>query len=86
VPANIEVAAINAYLSQCPGVSDIHDLHIWGMSTTENALTVHLVMPDGYPGDAFMDGLMQTLKERFSIHHSTLQIELGTTKHTCSLS
>jgi cobalt-zinc-cadmium efflux system protein len=86
VPANIEMAAIETYLRQCRGVTDIHDLHIWGMSTTENALTVHLVMPDGYPGDDFMDDIMQTLKERFSVHHSTLQIELGTTAHACSLS
>ncbi len=86
VPANIEVAAIDAYLRQLPGVIDIHDLHIWGMSTTESALTVHLVMPDGYPGDAFMDDIMQTLNMRFSVHHSTLQIELGTTTHACSLS
>jgi len=86
VPANIEVTAIDAYLRQCPGVSDIHDLHIWGMSTTESALTVHLVMPDGYPGDAFMDDIMNTLKVRFSVQHSTLQIELGTTTHACSLS
>ena len=85
VPANIEVAAIETYLRQCQGVIDIHDMHIWGMSTTENALTVHLVMPDGYPGDAFMDDIMHTLKKRFSVHHSTLQIELGTTSHSCSL-
>jgi cobalt-zinc-cadmium efflux system protein len=85
VPAHIEVAAINSYLRQCPGVTDIHDLHIWGMSTTESALTVHLVMPEGYPGDAFMDGVMHALKERFSIQHSTLQIEQGTTSHACVL-
>lgn len=85
VPANIEVAAIDAYLRQRPGVTDIHDLHIWGMSTTENALTVHLVMPDGYPGDAFMDDIMRTLKERFSVHHSTLQVEQGMTDHACAL-
>jgi len=85
VPANIDVPKIDAYLRQCPGVTDIHDLHIWAMSTTETALTVHLVMPDGYPGDAFMDGIMQTLKTHFSIHHSTLQIEQGTTPHACSM-
>jgi len=86
VPANIEVGKIEAYLRQCAGVTDIHDLHIWGMSTTENALTVHLVIPDGYPGDLYMDKIMQTLKDQFSVHHSTLQIELGTTTHECSLS
>ena len=86
VPANIEVGKIEAYLRQCTGVTDIHDLHIWGMSTTESALTVHLVMPNGYPGDIFMDDIMHTLKQRFSVHHSTLQIEQGSTTHECSLS
>ena len=85
VPAHIDVSEVEAYLRQCPGVTDIHDLHIWGMSTTESALTVHLVMPEGYPGDAFMDVIMRTLNERFSVHHSTLQVEQGTTSHTCAL-
>ncbi|MCC7006753.1 MAG: cation transporter [Ottowia sp.] len=85
VPAHIEVSEVDAYLRQCPGVADIHDLHIWGMSTTESALTVHLVMSQGYPGDAFMDEIMQTLEERFSIQHSTLQVEQGTTDHACAL-
>jgi len=85
VPEHIDVTAVNNYLRQCEGVSDIHDLHIWGMSTTESALTVHLVMPAGYPGDAYMDDVMQTLRERFNIHHSTLQVEQGTTNHSCAL-
>ncbi len=85
VPANIESDAIAAYLRERAGVTGIHDLHIWGMSTTESALTVHMVMPDGYPGDAFMDEIMGELKARFSIHHSTLQIEQGTTDHSCIL-
>jgi len=85
VPAHIDVNAVETYLRQCPGVTDIHDLHIWGMSTTESALTVHLVMPEGYPGDACMDDIMRMLKERFSIQHSTLQVELGTTGHACTL-
>jgi cobalt-zinc-cadmium efflux system protein len=85
VPAHIDVSAVEAHLRECHGVTDIHDLHIWGMSTTESALTVHLVMPEGYPGDAFMDDIMHTLKERFSIQHSTLQVEQGTTDHACSL-
>ncbi|GKS70557.1 cobalt-zinc-cadmium efflux system protein [Nitrosomonas sp. PY1] len=85
VPAGIDVSAVDAYLRSCCGVTDIHDLHIWGMSTTENALTVHLVMPEGYPGDSFMDSIMQTLNERFKIQHSTLQIELGNTNHKCML-
>ena len=85
VPANVELSEVESYLRQCKGVADIHDLHIWGMSTTETALTVHLVMPDGYPGDVFMDDIMHTLKERFSVQHSTLQVELGTTDHACTL-
>lgn len=85
VPPHIDVSAVGNYLRQCPGVIDIHDLHIWGMSTTESALTVHLVMPEGYPGDAFMDDIMQTLKVRFFIQHSTLQVEQGTTDHACIL-
>ena len=85
VPANIDVTAVETYLRQCRGVTDIHDLHIWGMSTTECALTVHLVMPEGYPGDAFMDDIVQMLKERYSVQHCTLQVEQGTTDHACAL-
>jgi len=85
VPAHIDVSAVDSFLRQCAGVTDIHDLHIWGMSTTESALTVHLVIPAGYPGDIFMDNIVQELKERFSVQHSTLQIEQGTTNHACAL-
>lgn len=85
VPAHIDVNALETYLRQCDGVTDIHDLHIWGMSTTESALTVHLVMPAGYPGDQFMDTIVHTLKEQFSVQHCTLQIEQGTTQHSCTL-
>ena len=55
------------------------------MSTTETALTAHLVMPEGYVGDAAMDDLARRLREDFSIHHSTLQMEQGTTAHACCL-
>jgi cobalt-zinc-cadmium efflux system protein len=85
VPANIDPQKVDAFLRQTPGVSDIHDLHIWGLSTTESALTVHLVMPDGYPGDAVLNQLSDELKARFKIHHSTLQFEQGLTPHSCSL-
>ena len=85
VPPHIDLSAVADYLRKLPGVADIHDLHIWGMSTTESALTVHLVMPAGYPGDGVVDGITQALKQRFSVHHSTLQIEQGTTQHACSL-
>lgn len=85
VPENIDAEKIYTYLRQIKGVSDVHDLHIWGMSTTESALTVHLVMPAGYPNDVFIDEITRTLKTDFSIQHSTLQIEQGTTHHHCSL-
>jgi cobalt-zinc-cadmium efflux system protein len=85
VPAHIDASAVEAYLRQCAGVTDVHDLHIWGMSTTESALTVHLVMPEGYPGDGFIDEIAHTLAERYSLQHSTLQVEQGTTDHSCAL-
>jgi cobalt-zinc-cadmium efflux system protein len=85
VPNHIDLSAIESHLLSVPGVDAIHDLHIWGMSTTESALTVHLVMPQGYPGDAVMDNIMATLESKFQIHHSTLQVEQGTTDHTCAL-
>ncbi len=85
VPEQINAPAIDMYLRRLDGVTDIHDLHIWGLSTTETALTVHLVMPSGCPGDAFMDDVAHTLQEHYSVHHCTLQIEQGTTHHGCSL-
>jgi cobalt-zinc-cadmium efflux system protein len=85
VPPHVDVAAVRAYLRALPGVSDIHDLHIWALSTTESALTVHLVTPDGAPDDSFLDHVAHILEERFAIHHSTLQVERGTTDHACRL-
>lgn len=86
VPPHINPEEVAAYLQELPGIAGIHDLHIWGMSTTESALTVHLVCPDGYPGDEFMDHVAADLENRFQIHHSTLQMEQGTTAHACHLS
>jgi cobalt-zinc-cadmium efflux system protein len=85
VPAGVDAAAIAAHLTRLPGVSGVHDLHIWGLSTTECALTVHLVMPDGHPGDRFMEQVVAALKQDFGVHHSTLQIERGATDHACAL-
>jgi cobalt-zinc-cadmium efflux system protein len=85
VPSHIDLAEVESYLTGLPGVTAIHDLHIWAMSTTESALTVHLVMPQGYPGDVVMDDIMASLQSRFAIHHSTLQVEQGTTDHSCAL-
>ena len=85
VPPHVDVAAVRGYLRKLPGVSDVHDLHIWAGSTTETALTVHLVVPQGLPGDAFIDEVADELERRFAIHHSTLQIERGDTTHACRL-
>ncbi|MDP9138420.1 MAG: cation diffusion facilitator family transporter [Pseudomonadota bacterium] len=75
VPPGVEPDAVRRLLSEWPAVAQLHDLHIWPMSTTEVALTAHLVMPSGHPGDAFLMQVAQTLKERFRIGHVTLQIE-----------
>jgi cobalt-zinc-cadmium efflux system protein len=85
VPIGVEPAAVREHLAELPGVAEIHDLHIWAMSTTENALTVHLVMPAGHPGDAFLTSLCRSLDERFGIHHATVQIEVGDTTERCEL-
>jgi len=86
VPAGVDAGKINSFLATRPGVTEVHDLHIWAMSTTENALTAHLVMPGGYPGDAVIDEVVAQLRADFSIHHCTLQVEQGTTKHSgCAL-
>ncbi len=85
VPDGIDPDKVHAYLSAAEGVSEVHDLHIWAMSTTETALTVHLVVPTGYPGDAFRSRLVDTLHEQFKIAHSTIQIEINDTPHTCKL-
>jgi cobalt-zinc-cadmium efflux system protein len=77
VPASVDPAGVRRFLAEQDGVSRVHDLHIWPVSTTEVALTVHLVLPAGYPGDAFVSGVSEALRERFGIPHSTIQIETG---------
>ena len=85
VPASVDAVKVKGFLARWPGVSEVHDLHIWAMSTTETALTAHVVMPGGYPGDAVLDDIVQHLREDFGIHHCTLQVEEGTTHHHCAL-
>lgn len=75
VPEGIDVAAVRAFLLDQPGVSAVHDLHVWPMSTTETALTAHLVMPAGYPGDAFLHEIAHELEHDFGIGHATVQVE-----------
>jgi cobalt-zinc-cadmium efflux system protein len=85
VPASVDTGLIRGYLSGLAGVSEIHDLHIWGMSTTEIALTVHLVMPNGHPSDRFIAEVADELRARFGIGHATIQVETGDELHPCAL-
>jgi cobalt-zinc-cadmium efflux system protein len=85
VPQGIEQQAVYSYLAERPGVTQVHDLHIWGMSTTETALTAHLVIPGGFPGDDFLCQIRQELQGNFGIHHTTLQIELNELDCNCPL-
>jgi cobalt-zinc-cadmium efflux system protein len=77
VPAGIDEAKVRDFLLAQLGVSAIHDMHIWGMSTTETAFTAHLVMPGGWPGDAELKRIVTELEKRFGIHHATVQVETG---------
>jgi cobalt-zinc-cadmium efflux system protein len=74
-PPGTDVDAVRVGLLQCPGVAAIHDLHVWPISTTETAMTCHLVIPDGHPGDDFLMACARMLKESYRIGHTTLQIE-----------
>jgi cobalt-zinc-cadmium efflux system protein len=76
VPRGIELAGVRDYLGRLDGVIEVHDLHVWAMSTNETALTAHLVRPGGFD-DAFLHGVCAELSHRFNIHHATLQIEAG---------
>ena len=77
VPQSVELAEVRDFLGRLPGVREVHDLHIWGMSTTENAMTAHLIIPGGHPGDAFLQAAAREVEQRFAIHHVTLQIEVA---------
>jgi len=85
VPDNVDRAGIEQFLRGHPGVAEVHDLHIWAMSTTENALTAQLVVPAGYPGDVTVDAISQQLKNKYAIDHSTLQVRLGAMQQECCL-
>jgi cobalt-zinc-cadmium efflux system protein len=83
VPVAIIPARVRQFLEQQPGVSEVHDLHIWPISTTSTALTCHLVMPQGHPGDTFLNTICHELEHDFNIEHATIQIEVQ--GHACKL-
>ena len=76
VPSRIDPVRVREFLASRPGVASLHDLHIWPMSTTEIALTCHVVMPAGHPGDGFLHQLADDLRTRFKISHPTVQVEI----------
>ena len=83
VPANVDPIAVRSYLETLNGVTAVHDLHIWPLSTTRTALTVHLEMPQGSGRDEFLHSVCEHLHVTFGIEHSTIQIEQDA--NACSL-
>lgn len=85
VPSHIDPAAVGAFLREQPGVTGVHDLHIWPMSTEETALTAHVVVRPGEGGDAFLQRVSTALADRFRIGHATIQIENDPDAAACQL-
>ena len=85
VPPGIDMAAVRRYLETLPGVREVHDLHVWALSTTQTALTAHLVRPGVGPDDALLAHVCEELKEDFQIAHATIQVEHGDAAHPCRL-
>ncbi|MFH1871777.1 MAG: cation diffusion facilitator family transporter [Pseudomonadota bacterium] len=84
VPESVALVEVDGLLRALPGVNGVHDLHVWAMSTTEIALTAHLVMPGGHPGDAFLEKIAHDLHHHFHITHPTIQIEFNDPNHGCA--
>ncbi|WP_340645195.1 cation diffusion facilitator family transporter [Phenylobacterium sp.] len=76
-PKGIDVGQVRAWLTGLPGVTDVHDLHVWAMSTTETAMTAHVTRPDNLDSDAFLHTTCEGLATKFNIGHATLQVETG---------
>jgi cobalt-zinc-cadmium efflux system protein len=86
VPQGIDPEAVKAYLAGIPGVTGVHDLHIWAMSTTETALTAHLVKPDSEDDDEILEKAGKELHDRFGIEHTTIQWERRSQSNQCGRS
>ena len=83
VPKGIDLKEVGKYLKEIDGVEEVHDLHIWAMSTTETALTAHLVIPYATKDDFFLKKICGELHNRFGIEHSTIQIEKSAQSSNC---
>jgi cobalt-zinc-cadmium efflux system protein len=83
VPNDIDMKEVKKYFLSLPGVTEIHDLHIWAISTTETALTIHLVIPDDIQNDVIYENIKETLHHKFNIAHSTIQIEKNKGQFHC---
>lgn len=83
VPEGISPEEVRTFLLSLPGVTGIHDLHIWAMSTTETALSAHIVRPDIENDDAFLNQTVHALQDRFGIEHATIQIERSVNVDSC---
>ena len=84
VPESVDLVALDQWLRSLGGVTAVHDLHVWAISTHDNALTAHLVMPAGHPGDDFYREVAKVLHDRFGISHPTLQIEIAQIEDGCA--
>jgi cobalt-zinc-cadmium efflux system protein len=85
VPQGVDPSSVEGYLRSLPGVTEVHDLHIWAMSTTETAMTAHLVRPGAGLDDRLLHEICHELDHHFRISHATLQVEAGDTEHGCRL-
>ena len=74
-PRSIDVKAVRDFLGRQPGVTEVHDLHIWALGAASSAMTAHLVMPDEVNNDAFLQKLCKQVDKKFGIEHATFQIE-----------
>jgi cobalt-zinc-cadmium efflux system protein len=83
VPSNVDPGAVRKYLEGQTGVTAVHDLHIWPLSTTETALSAHLVKPDSEIDDQMLGRICDELRHRFGIGHTTIQLERGDSAKPC---
>jgi cobalt-zinc-cadmium efflux system protein len=85
IPHGIDRTEVEKYLAALPGITAVHDLHIWPLSTNSVALTAHLIRPEGHPGDVWLFKAGLELQEKFGIDHPTIQMEKGDSQHACKL-